>query len=313
MLNVAVQMDPVHAVNIEADTTFMLAMAAQNRGHRLWFHGPQNLALEDGELFVRAQPLEFRAIKGDHFTLGESQVFKVADHFDVVLMRQDPPFDMAYVTATYLLETVHPRVLVVNDPTEVRNAPEKLFATHFKGLQPPTVISGDTDILGDFHRRHGDVVLKPLHGAAGAGVMRLKADDKNLESLVETFGAINRDPLVMQAFIPAVSEGDKRIILVDGEVAGAINRVPPKGHVRSNLRVGGVAEPVELSARDQEICAILGPELKRRGLIFVGIDVIGGYLTEINVTSPTGAQQLKKFGGADSAAMLWDVIEKKRA
>ena len=313
MLNVAVQMDPVHAVNIEADTTFMLAMEAQNRGHRLWFQGPQNLALEDGELFVRAQPLEFRAIKGDHFTLGESQVFKVADHFDVVLMRQDPPFDMAYVTATYLLETVHPRVLVVNDPTEVRNAPEKLFATHFKGLQPPTVISGDTDILGDFHRRHGDVVLKPLHGAAGAGVMRLKADDKNLESLVETFGAINRDPLVMQAFIPAVSEGDKRIILIDGEVAGAINRVPPKGHVRSNLRVGGVAEPVELSARDQEICAILGPELKRRGLIFVGIDVIGGYLTEINVTSPTGAQQLKKFGGADSAALLWDVIEKKRA
>ena len=312
MLNVAVQMDPVQAVNIEADTTFMLAMEAQSRGHRLWFHGPQNLALEDGELFVRAQPLTIRAVKGDHYSLGPAETLKVADHFDVVLMRQDPPFDMAYVTATYLLETVHSKVLVVNDPAEVRNAPEKLFATTFKGLQPPTIISGDAEVLADFHRRHGDVVLKPLHGAAGAGVMRLKADDKNLESLVETFAAINRDPLVMQAFIPAVSEGDKRIILVDGEVAGAINRVPPKGHIRSNLRVGGEAQPVELSERDREICAILGPELRRRGLLFVGIDVIGGYLTEINVTSPTGAQQLKRFGGADSAAMLWDVIEAKR-
>ncbi|WP_029085988.1 glutathione synthase [Brevundimonas aveniformis] len=312
MLNVAVQMDPVQTVNIEADTTFMLAMEAQRRGHRLWHHGPENLALEDGELFVRARPLEFRAVKGDHYTLGEAETLKVADHFDVVLMRQDPPFDMAYVTATYLLETVHPKVLVVNDPAEVRNAPEKLFVTAFPGLQPPTVISGDPDILADFHQRHGDVVLKPLHGAAGAGVMRLKADDRNLESLVETFGAINRDPLVMQAFIPAVSEGDKRIILVDGEVAGAINRIPPKGHVRSNLRVGGTAAPAELSQRDLEICATIGPELRRRGLMFVGIDVIGGYLTEINVTSPTGAQQLKQFGGANSAALLWDVIEAKR-
>jgi len=313
MLNVAVQMDPVEAVNIEADTTFMLGLEAQKRGHKLWFHGPQHLALEDGELFVRARPLDFREVRGDHYTLGEAATFKVADHFDVVLMRQDPPFDMAYVTATYLLETVHPGVLVVNDPAEVRNAPEKLFATTFKGLQPPTVISGDAEILADFHQRHGDVVLKPLHGAAGAGVMRLTADDRNLDSMVETFGAINRDPLVMQAFIPAVSEGDKRIILVDGEVAGAINRVPPKGQVRSNLRVGGTAEPVELSERDREICTILGPELRRRGLLFVGIDVIGGYLTEINVTSPTGAQQLKRFGGADSAALLWDVIEAKRS
>ncbi len=312
MLNVAVQMDPVQAVNIEADTTFMLAMEAQARGHRLWFHQPQNLALDDGELFVRAQPLTLRAIKGDHYTLGEAQTLKVADHFDVVLMRQDPPFDMAYVTATYLLETVHPQVLVVNDPAEVRNAPEKLFATHFRGLQPPTIISGDAAILADFHRQHGDVVLKPLHGAAGAGVMRLKADDRNLNAMVETFAAINRDPLVMQAFIPAVSEGDKRIILVDGEVAGAINRVPPKGHLRSNLAVGGTAEPVDLSERDLEICRILGPELRRRGLLFVGIDVIGGYLTEINVTSPTGAQQLRRFGGTDAATLLWDVIEAKR-
>ena len=313
MLRTAIQMDPLSPVNIEADTTFMMALEAQSRGHKLWWHGPQHLALEDGELFVRARPMELRAVKGDHFTLGEPETLKVADAFDVVLMRQDPPFDMAYVTATYLLETVHPRVLVVNDPAEVRNAPEKLFATHFKGLQPPTIISGDAEVLADFHRRHGDVVLKPLHGAAGAGVMRLTKEDRNLAALVETFAAINRDPLVMQAFIPAVSEGDKRIILVDGEVAGAINRVPPKGETRSNLRVGGVAEPVELTARDREICEILGPELKRRGLIFVGIDVIGGYLTEINVTSPTGAQQLKRFGGADAAAMLWDVIEAKRA
>ena len=312
MLKVAAQMDPLAPINIEADTTFMMLLEAQGRGHRLWWHQPHNLALEDGELFVRAWPLTVRPVHGDHFSLGEPETLKVADAFDVVLMRQDPPFDMAYVTATYLLETVHPRVLVVNDPAEVRNAPEKLFATHFQGLQPPTVISGDAEVLADFHRRHGDVVLKPLHGAAGAGVMRLTKDDRNLAALVETFAAINRDPLVMQAFIPAVSEGDKRIILVDGEVAGAINRVPPKGETRSNLRVGGVAEPVELTARDREICEILGPELKRRGLIFVGIDVIGGYLTEINVTSPTGAQQLKRFGGADAAALLWDVIEAKR-
>ncbi len=312
MLKVAAQMDPLAPINIEADTTFMMLLEAQGRGHRLWWHQPQNLALEDGELFVRAWPLTVRPVHGDHFSLGEPETLKVADAFDVVLMRQDPPFDMAYVTATYLLETVHPRVLVVNDPAEVRNAPEKLFATHFQGLQPPTVISGDAEVLADFHRRHGDVVLKPLHGAAGAGVMRLTKDDRNLAALVETFAAINRDPLVMQAFIPAVAEGDKRIILVDGEVAGAINRVPPKGETRSNLRVGGVAEPVELTARDREICEILGPELKRRGLIFVGIDVIGGYLTEINVTSPTGAQQLKRFGGADAAALLWDVIEAKR-
>lgn len=312
MLRIAVQMDPLGPVNIEADTTFMMCLEAQARGHRLWWHQPQHLALEDGQLFVRARPLTVRPVKGDHFELGEPETLKVEDAFDVVLMRQDPPFDMAYVTATYLLETVHPRVLVVNDPAEVRNAPEKLFATHFPELQPPTIVSGDPDILADFHRRHGDVVLKPLHGAAGAGVMRLKPGDGNLAALVETFAAINRDPLVMQAFLPSVSEGDKRIILVDGEVAGAINRVPPKGQTRSNLRVGGTAEPVELTARDREICEVLGPELRRRGLIFVGIDVIGGHLTEINVTSPTGAQQLKRFGGADAAALMWDVIEAKR-
>ncbi len=312
MLRVAIQMDPIEAVNIEGDTTFLLALSAQDRGHRLWVYDFRTLALEDGRLFCRARPAQVRPVKGDHVTLGDEVKLYLGRDIDVILMRQDPPFDMAYVTATYLLETVHPRTLVVNDPAEVRSAPEKLFATRFAGLQPPTLISSDVVALTDFHERHGDVVLKPLHGAAGSGVVRLKAGDPNLEALVEIHATGSRDPLVIQKFIPAVSAGDKRIILVDGEVAGAINRVPLKGAVRSNLRVGGVARPVELTARDREICAALGPELKRRGLLFVGIDVIGDYLTEINVTSPTGAVQLKDFTGVDAGAMLWDVIEAKR-
>ena len=312
MLRVAIQMDPIEAVNIEGDTTFLLALSAQDRGHRLWVYDFRTLALEDGRLFCRARPAQVRRVKGDHVTLGDEVKLDLGRDVDVILMRQDPPFDMAYVTATYLLETVHPKTLVVNDPAEVRSAPEKLFATRFAGLQPPTLISSDVIALTDFHERHGDVVLKPLHGAAGSGVVRLKAGDPNLEALVEIHATGSRDPLVIQKFIPAVSAGDKRIILVDGEVAGAINRVPPKDAVRSNLRVGGVARPVELTARDREICAVLGPELKRRGLLFVGIDVIGDYLTEINVTSPTGAVQLKEFTGVDAGDMLWDVIEAKR-
>ena len=311
MLKVAIQMDPVETVNIEGDTTFMQAITAQARGHALWVYDVKTLALEDGRLSCRARPVTLRPVAGDHVTFGDWTTLDLAEDADVILMRQDPPFDMAYVTATYLLETVHPKTLVVNDPAEVRNAPEKLFATRFKGLQPPTMISGDPAALADFHARHGDVVLKPLHGAAGSGVVRLKAGDPNLDALVEIHAGVSRDPLVIQKFIPAVSAGDKRIILVDGEPVGAINRVPLKGHVRSNLRVGGVAEPVELTARDREICAALGPELKRRGLIFVGIDVIGDYLTEINVTSPTGAVQLKAFTGIDAAEIMWDVIEKK--
>ena len=311
-LKVAIQMDPIEAVNIEGDTTFLLAMSAQARGHRLWVYDFRTLALEDGRLFCRARPAVLREVKGDHVTLGDEVKLDLGADVDVILMRQDPPFDMAYVTATYLLETVHPKTLVVNDPAEVRSAPEKLFATHFAGLQPPTLISSDVVALSDFHARHGDVVLKPLHGAAGSGVVRLKAGDPNLEALVEIHATGSRDPLVIQKFIPAVSAGDKRIILIDGEPVGAINRVPPKDAVRSNLRVGGVARPVELTARDREICAILGPELKRRGLLFVGIDVIGDYLTEINVTSPTGAVQMKAFTGVDAGALLWDVIEAKR-
>ena len=313
MLKVSIHMDPIEAVNIESDTTFLQAMEAQNRGYPVWVYDFRTLALEDGRLFCRARPATLRQTIGDHVSLGDEVKLDLSQDVDVILMRQDPPFDMAYVTATYLLETVHPETLVVNDPAEVRSAPEKLLVTRFPGLTPPTLISSDPVALADFHRRHGEVVLKPLHGAAGSGVVRLKADDPNLDALVEIHAMGSRDPLVIQKFIPAVSKGDKRIILIDGEPVGAINRIPAKDQVRSNLRVGGTAAPVELTARDREICAAIGPELRRRGLIFVGIDVIGDWLTEINVTSPTGAQQLKRFTGVDAAALMWDVIERKRA
>ncbi len=312
MLRVAVQMDPIETVNIDSDTTWQMMTVAQERGHRLWVYDFRTLALEDGRLSCRARPVTLRQVQGDHVAFGGWVKLDLADDVDVILMRQDPPFDMAYVTATYLLETVHPKTLVVNDPAEVRSAPEKLLVTRFPGLTPPTLISSDPAALSDFHARHGDVVLKPLHGAAGSGVVRLKARDPNLEALVEIHATGSRDPLVIQKFIPAVSAGDKRILLVDGEVVGAINRVPAKDQVRSNLRVGGTAQPVDLTPRDLEICAAIGPELKRRGLLFVGIDVIGDYLTEINVTSPTGAQQLKQFTGIDASAALWDVIEARR-
>ncbi|MFC5372040.1 glutathione synthase [Brevundimonas faecalis] len=312
MLKVAIQMDPIEAVNVESDTTFLMALTGQARGHSLWVYDFRTLALEDGRLFCRARPVSVRREQGKHADFGPEERLDLAQDVDVVLMRQDPPFDMAYVTATYLLERVHPKTLVVNNPAEVRSAPEKLIATLFPGLQPPTLVTSDPQALVDFHRRHGDVVLKPLHGAAGSGVVRLKADDPNLEALIEIHAAASRDPLVIQKFIPAVSAGDKRIILVDGEPVGAINRIPAKDQVRSNLRVGGTAAPVELTPRDLEICAAIGPFLKERGLIFVGIDVIGDYLTEINVTSPTGAQQLLKFAGIDATERMWEVIEAKR-
>jgi glutathione synthase len=312
MLRVAIQMDPVEAVDIASDTTFMMALSAQTRGHALWVYDFRTLALDEGRLSCRARPMTVRETAGDHVTLGETVKLDLAADVDVILMRQDPPFDMAYVTATYLLETVHPKTLVVNDPAEVRSAPEKLLVTQFPGLTPPTLVSSDPVALVDFHQRHGDVVLKPLHGAAGSGVVRLKAGDPNLEALIEIHAMGSRDPLVIQKFIPAVSMGDKRILLIDGEPVGAINRIPAAGQVRSNLRVGGTAAPVELTARDREICAAIGPTLKARGLIFVGIDVIGDYLTEINVTSPTGAQQMKAFTGVDATALMWDVIERKR-
>ena len=311
-LRVAIQMDPIQAVNVEADTTFMMALEAQARGHRLWVYGPETLTLDEGRVLARAQALEVRPVQGEHAILQPPAVLDLAQ-VDVVLMRQDPPFDMAYVMATHVLETIHPRTLVVNNPHEVRNAPEKIFVMQFKGLQPPTLVSRDPEAIATFRARHGDIVLKPLNAGGGSGVARLKADDPNLDALLELHFAASREPVMAQAFLPAVTKGDKRILLVDGEPVGAINRVPAAGQIRSNLRVGGRAEAVELTARDREICAAIGPELKRRGLLFVGIDVIGGMLTEVNVTSPTGAQQLKRFGGADAAALLWDRIGAIRA
>jgi glutathione synthase len=312
-LKVAVQMDPVEGINIETDSSFLMMMEAQSRGHRLWVYTPDKLSLEEGRVRARARPATLRAVKGDHVTLGEPVLLDLADDIDVVLMRQDPPFDMAYITATHFLDKVHPKVLVVNNPTEVRNAPEKLFVTDFPGVQPPTLITSDIDAIYDFRERHGDMVLKPLYGGGGSGVVRLKADDPNLDALLELHAMISREQVIAQKFIPAVSKGDKRVLLVDGEPVGAINRIPAEGQVRSNLARGGRAAAVELTARDLELCAIIGPELKRRGLLFVGIDVIGDYLTEINVTSPTGAQQLKRFGGADAAAVLFDRIEAIRS
>ncbi|HEY1447191.1 MAG TPA: glutathione synthase [Caulobacteraceae bacterium] len=311
-LNVAIQMNPVEGINIDTDTTFMLMLEAQTRGHSLWVYAPERLALDNGRAIARGRALNLRAIEGDHYNLGTIETREIAE-FDVVLMRQDPPFDMAYITATYFLERIHPATLVVNDPTHVRNAPEKLLVTDFPGLQPPTLIASDAEALHDFQATHGDIVLKPLYGGAGSGVVKLGAGDPNLDALLELHAMIGREAVIAQKFIPAVSRGDKRILIVDGSPVGAINRIPAAGQVRSNLARGGRAEAVELTARDLEICETIGPELRRRGLLFVGIDVIGDYLTEINVTSPTGAQQLKRFGGADAAARLWDRIDEIRS
>jgi glutathione synthase len=311
-LKVAIQMDPIERVNIDTDTTFLMMLEAQLRGHALWVYAAEHLAFEDGRVHARGRPLNVQAVKGDHHRVGEWEVRDLAE-MDVVLMRQDPPFDMAYITATHFLETIHPKTLVVNNPFEVRNTPEKLFVTSFPGVQPPTLVTNDAEAIYDFRARHGDIVLKPLYGGGGSGVVRLKADDPNLDALLELHAMIGREAVIAQKFIPAVSAGDKRILLIDGEPVGAINRIPAEGQVRSNLARGGRAAAVDLTARDLELCAIIGPELRRRGLLFVGIDVIGDYLTEINVTSPTGAQQLKRFGGADAAALLWDRIEAIRA
>jgi glutathione synthase len=311
-LRVAIQMNPVEAINIETDTTFLLMMEAQARGHSLWVYTPERLSLEDGRVFAAGRSLALQAVRGDHHRLGDYET-RAMEEMDVVLMRQDPPFDLAYITATHFLERIHPRTLVVNDPAEVRNAPEKLFVTEFAGVQPPTLVTADPEAIYAFRARHGDMVLKPLYGGGGSGVVRLTPDDPNLDALLELHAMIGREPVVAQKFIPAVSKGDKRIILVDGQPVGAVNRVPAKGQVRSNLARGGRAEAVELTPRDLELCATIGPALKARGLLLVGIDVIGDYMTEINVTSPTGAQHLKRFGGADAAAILWDRIEAIRA
>jgi glutathione synthase len=306
-------MDPIERINIDTDTTFLMMMQAQERGHRLYVYTPDKLSLDEGRVTARARQVDVQATRGAHATFGDERLLDMAEEVDVVLMRQDPPFDMAYITATHFLDKIHPRTLVVNNPTEVRNAPEKLFVTDFPGVQPPTLITSDVEAIYDFRARHGDMVLKPLYGGGGSGVIRLKADDPNLDALLELHAMIGREQVIAQKFIPAVSKGDKRVLLVDGEPVGAINRVPAEGQVRSNLARGGRAEAVELTKRDLELCAIIGPELKRRGLLFVGIDVIGDYLTEINVTSPTGAQQLKRFGGPDVTEVMWDRIEAIRA
>ena len=311
-LTVAIQMDPIERIDIGGDSTFALALEAEKRGHAMVYYGPRDLSFRDGKVTAHVRSLNVRAVKGDHFTLGDFHVMDLSKA-DVVLMRQDPPFDMAYITTTHFLDAIHPKTLVVNNPTEVRNAPEKLYVTTFEGVQPPTLITSDTEALYDFRARHGDIVLKPLYGGGGSGVARLLADDPNLDALLDLHRMIGREPVIAQKFIPAVTKGDKRILLVDGEPVGAINRVPAPGQIRSNLAVGGRADAVDLTSRDLELCAIIGPQLRARGLLFVGVDVIGDYLTEINVTSPTGARALKHLSGIDAITALWDVIEKKRA
>ncbi len=311
-LKIAIQMDPVAAIDIKGDSTFRLALEAQARGHALCYYLPRDLSLSNGEVLARTRSLEVRDAEGDHFTEGNEVVTNLRD-MDVVLMRQDPPFDMSYITATHILDHIHPHTLVVNDPSHVRNAPEKLFVTEFDGVMPPTLISSNEQDIRAFRAEHKDIILKPLYGNGSAGVFRVRPDDENLASLLEMFTQMYREPLIAQAYLPDVRAGDKRIILVDGEIAGAINRVPAEGESRSNMHVGGRPEATQLTDREREICAIIGPELKKRGLIFVGIDVIGDYLTEINVTSPTGLREIERFDGTNIAAMIWDVIEAKRA
>ena len=311
-LKVAIQMDHIGPINIDADSTFRIAEEAQARGHELFYYTPDMLAFQEGRVTARGWPLTVRRKKGDHFTLGEMQQIDLAD-WDVVWLRQDPPFDMGYITTTHILERVHPDTLVVNDPFWVRNYPEKLLVLDFPDLTPPTTIARDLQTLKDFKHKHGDIILKPLYGNGGAGVFRLDPNDRNLNSLHELFAGINREPLIAQKFLPDVSAGDKRVILVDGEPVGAINRVPASGETRSNMHVGGRPEKVALTERDREICAAIGPLLREKGQIFVGIDVIGGWLTEINVTSPTGIQELERFDGINVARMIWEAIEARVA
>jgi glutathione synthase len=311
-LKVAVQMDPIEGINIEGDTTFLMMEQAQARGHALFVYLTESLAMEDGRVLARGRDVTVQRVRGDHARLGQVRRAQLSD-FDVVLMRQDPPYDMRYIDATFFLEAVHPRTLVVNNPAEVRSAPEKLLVTRFPDLQPPTLITWDREAIREFRARHGDIVLKPLNGKGGSGVTRHLADDPNLDALLELHAQVADEPVIVQKFLPAVSQGDKRILLVDGEAVGAINRLPQPGQIRSNMAVGGKAQAVELTARDREICGRIGPELKARGLMFVGIDVIGGYLTEINVTSPTGAVSLKAFTGIDAAEIMWARIEALRA
>ncbi|PVA10098.1 glutathione synthase [Pelagivirga sediminicola] len=310
-MKIAFQMDPIGPINIDADSTFRLAEEAQARGHELFYYTPENLAYDEGRITACGQSLKVQRIEGDHAILGEMQTVDLAD-FDVVWLRQDPPFDMFYITTTHLLDRLTPGTLVVNDPFWVRNFPEKLLILDFPDLMPPTAIARDLATIRAFRDRHGDVILKPLYGNGGAGVFLLKGGDSNLSSLHEMFTGFSREPLIVQKFLPDVSKGDKRVILVDGEAVGAINRVPAKGETRSNMHVGGRPEKVALTDRDREICAAIGPLLREKGQIFVGIDVIGEYLTEINVTSPTGIQELERFDNVNIAGKIWDAIEARR-
>jgi glutathione synthase len=311
-LNVAVQMDPIARINIRGDSTFALLLEAQKRGHSLSYYTPDKLSLRGEEVVAPVQVLTVRDDASDHFTLGEPRREPLAQ-YDVILLRQDPPFDLAYITSTHLLERLHPNTLVVNDPASVRNAPEKIFVMDFPQLMPPTLISRDLDEINAFRDEHGAVVMKPLHGHGGAAVFRVMPQDMNFGSLFDMFSVTFREPWVIQRFLPEVKHGDKRIILVDGEFAGAVNRVPAPDDLRSNMVRGGAAQATELSDREREICATLGPHLRERGLLFVGIDVIDGNLTEINVTSPTGIRAIARLGGPDVAAKIWDTIETKRS
>lgn len=310
-MKIAFQMDPIDDIDIDADSSFRLAEEAQLRGHELFYYTPDRLAYQEGRVTAKGWPLEVRRAQGDHFTLGAEEEIDLAE-VDVVWLRQDPPFDMSYITTTHLLDRVHPETLVVNDPFWVRNYPEKLLVLDFPDLTPPTTIARDLDTLKAFKAKHDDIILKPLYGNGGAGVFRLTAEDRNLSSLHELFSGINREPLIAQKYLPDVTGGDKRIILVDGEPVGAINRVPAKGEVRSNMHVGGRPEKSSLTAREQDICAAIGPLLRDKGQIFVGIDVIGDYLTEINVTSPTGIQELERFDNVNIAARIWEAIEQRK-
>ena len=311
-LAVAIQMDPIESINIDADSTFVIALEAQARGHALYHYLPRALSLRDGRLTARARPLELKRERGRHYRFGAETVVELAA-MDVILMRQDPPFDMAYITATHLLEHVRDEVLVVNDPVSVRNAPEKLFATHFEGLMPPTLITADRDEILAFRREQGEIILKPLFGNGGAGVFHLRPEDDNLNALLELFTQLYREPIIVQRYLPSVRDGDKRIILVEGEPLGAVLRVPPAGEARANLHVGGKAVKTALTPREREICAAIGPALREQGLVFVGIDVIGDHLTEINVTSPTGIQEINRLDGVRLEAHVWDAVEARFA
>ncbi len=310
-LKVAIQTDPLASIKIRGDSGFALMLEAQSRGHALHYYHPDSLAMRDGEPTALIHPVTVRDVEGDHFTLGEGARQRL-DAFDVILMRQDPPFDLHYITATHFLERVHPRTLVVNDPTSVRNAPEKIFVTRYPQLMPKTLVTRDFDAIRAFRKEVGDIVMKPLYGHGGAGVFRIREGDENFGSFLDTFAALTREPWVIQHYLPAVRDGDKRIILVDGVFAGAVNRVPAADDLRSNMVRGGAAETTMLTPREREICETIGPDLKAKGIILAGIDVIGGNLTEINVTAPTGIRAIRRLGGPDIAATVWEAIERRR-